>query len=155
MGSGSGSAAPARLTLNDRRMVADSFQSLDGDWSLSSPAISAPIIGRVPGDLISDLASAGLLPEPVFENNFLLNASLWNNYTWTYSRALQLSRETLRLAQRQPHDVPADDRVIPDFAIMLDSKLYLCDVMVAETLADSNLAVAARTGPACEECGDW
>ena len=88
---------PPRLTLNDRPIVGDSHTSLDGEWLLTSPALPSPITGRVPGDLISDLFHASLLPEPLFENNFLVNASLWNNNTFTYTTNLTLSAAQMAL----------------------------------------------------------
>ena len=43
--------------------------------------------------------------------------------------------------------MPAAGRTITDLLIYLGGKLFLCDVTVADTLADSNLATAA-SGPA-------
>ena len=86
-------SSPQPLTLNDRPILASRHTSLDGLWSLTSPTHSLPNGGRVPGDLISDLVSAGLLPEPLYENNFLLNASLWNDNVWTYTRNVTLTSE--------------------------------------------------------------
>ena len=37
----------------------------------------------VPGDLLTDLQSAGQIGDPLYEKNFL-NASLWSAHTWTY-----------------------------------------------------------------------
>ena len=39
-------------------------------------------------------------------------------------------RDGAGLAQQQPHNLHAADRLIPDLTIMLDNKLYLCDVTV-------------------------
>ena len=83
--------SPPPLTLHDPPIIARAHTSLDGLWSLHSRALLLPAGGRVPGDLISDLVAASLLPEPLFENNFLLNASLWNDDVWTYSRNVSLS----------------------------------------------------------------
>jgi hypothetical protein len=41
----------------------------------------------VPGDLLTDLETAGLIDDPLFEFNFK-NATLWANYTWIYSTPL-------------------------------------------------------------------
>ena len=54
----------------------------------------AAIKGTVPGDLITDLQVAGLIPEPYFENNFL-NASLWNDNTWVYTTSFTLTEMEL------------------------------------------------------------
>lgn len=47
------------------------------------------INGTVPGDLITDLEAAGLIGDPLFENNFL-NSSLWSEYLWTYTKTFEL-----------------------------------------------------------------
>ena len=47
-------------------------------------------------------------------------------------------------AYRQPHNLPSAGRLIPDLVIYLGNKTFLCDVTVADTLADSNLDTAAR-----------
>lgn len=54
----------------------------------------ASIKGTVPGDLITDLQVAGLIPEPYFENNFR-NASLWNDNTWVYTTSFALTETEL------------------------------------------------------------
>ena len=38
--------------------------------------------------------TAGLIPEPYFENNFL-NSSLWNDNEWTYSKTFTMSEGAL------------------------------------------------------------
>ena len=48
---------------------------------------------------------------------------------------------------RQQRGLPAAGRTIPDLLIHMNGQVFLCDVTVADTLADSNLATAA-TGPA-------
>ena len=98
--------SPQPLTLNDRPIIAGNHTSLDGYWTLSSPSHSLGNVGRVPGDLISDLVAAGLLPEPLYENNFLVNASLWNDQTWTYTRQVALSAQQVqRLRSGEGGDV--------------------------------------------------
>ena len=87
------------LTLRDRPIIAGRHLSLDGDWNLSSRFHLLGNGGRVPGDLISDLVSAGLLPDPIYENNFLLNASLWNDEIWTYSRNVPLTAQQVARLQ--------------------------------------------------------
>jgi len=56
-------------------------------------------------------------------------------------------RDGVGIAYRQQHNLPAAARTIPDLVIHLGNKTYLCDVTVADTLADSNLAIAS-SGPA-------
>ena len=89
-------SAPLPLTLADRAIIAGRHSSLDGLWRLSSGAFLFPQGGRVPGDLVSDLVAVGLLAEPLFENDFLLNASLWNNQSWTYARSVSLTAQQLQ-----------------------------------------------------------
>ena len=45
------------------------------------------IAGSVPGDLLTDLQNAGVIPDPLFEDNFLTNASVWADSVWTYSKS--------------------------------------------------------------------
>jgi hypothetical protein len=47
-------------------------------------------------------------------------------------------------AYRQPRNLPRAGRLVPDLVIYLDNKAYLCDVSVADNLADTNLKAAAR-----------
>ena len=60
------------------------------------PPPPVAISGTVPGDLISDLEAAGLIGDPLFENNFL-NASLWDaqpdtgTNVWSYSKTFTLA----------------------------------------------------------------
>ena len=56
-------------------------------------------------------------------------------------------RDGVGQAERQQRGLPAAGRTIPDLLIHMNGQVFLCDVTVADTLADSNLATAA-TGPA-------
>ena len=47
------------------------------------PPLALEIPAVVPGDLLTDLQSAELIGDPLYEKNFL-NASLWSAHTWTY-----------------------------------------------------------------------
>lgn len=55
-------------------------------------------------------------------------------------------RDGVGLAWRQPRGLPEAARTVPDLIIYLDNRPFLCDVTVADTLADSNLAVS-KLGP--------
>ena len=68
--------------LVDDPIEADSITYLDGDWKASSSS-GLSMAGSVPGDVLTDLQAAGLIGDPLYELNFL-NASIWNNNTWTY-----------------------------------------------------------------------
>ena len=57
-------------------------------------------------------------------------------------------RDGIGLAYRQQHGLPDADRTIPDLVIHLDAKLFLCDVVVSDTLAKINLPCSKR-GPGC------
>ena len=124
---------PSRLTLNDRPIVADSYASLDGEWTVTSPALAQPISGRVPGDLISDLARASLLPEPAFENNFLVNASLWNNNTFTYTTPLTLSSS--QLEQLQSADAAEGDVWLVFDGIKMGANILVNGVQLGQSLS--------------------
>ena len=78
--------------------------------------------------------------------------------TLTKARRGQLLHDAVRdgvgQAERQQRGLPAAGRTIPDHP--QNGKVFLCDVTVADTLADSNLATAAtglRTGQAGEGGG--
>lgn len=43
------------------------------------------IAANVPGDLLSDLYKAGQIENPYYEDNWLVNSSLWNDNVWTYT----------------------------------------------------------------------
>eukprot|EP00729_Bicosta_minor_P029884 gene29884-4514_t len=47
----------------------------------SPPAFT--IKAKVPGDLITDLQTAALVGDPLYELNFK-NATMWDSYVWTY-----------------------------------------------------------------------
>ena len=68
----------------DRYVAAAAIQSLDGEWNASLPSASLALRASVPGDLISDLERAGLVPDPLVDVNFQDNASvaLWNASGW-------------------------------------------------------------------------
>ena len=53
-------------------------------------------------------------------------------------------RDGVGQAYRQEHNLPAAERTIPDLLISLDNKMFLCDVTVVDTLANTNLATAGR-----------
>ena len=55
-------------------------------------------------------------------------------------------RDGVGLAYRQQHGLPAAERTVPDLLIYLDNQAFLCDVTVADTLADGNLS-HSKLGP--------
>lgn len=50
----------------------------------AAPSDRVTIPAKVPGDLISDLYAAGKIGNPLYEINWLINSSLWNDNAWTY-----------------------------------------------------------------------
>ena len=56
-------------------------------------------------------------------------------------------RDGVGHAERQQRGLPAAGRTVPDLLIHMNNEVFLCDVTVTDTLADSNLATAA-SGPA-------
>lgn len=78
-------------------------QYLDGaDWIVSNPDSSIVVGGAVPGDLITDLQNAGVIADPLHEQNFLpppgatpgpgapYGRPVWDNQTWTYTLTFDL-----------------------------------------------------------------
>jgi beta-mannosidase len=67
--------------LVDDPIAAASLLRLDGSWVAELMQATGPVItlpaATVPGDLITDLQSAGLVRDPLYELNFK-NASLWD-----------------------------------------------------------------------------
>ena len=86
--------------LIDNPIIGDSITYLDGtDWIATTDINNDPnthikIPATVPGDLITDLYNAQLLEDPIYEQNWLMNTTLWNNNTWIYSKIFQISETT-------------------------------------------------------------
>ena len=92
------------LGLRADPIVGTSTQYLDGsDWmATSSPqdqAVKDPAVqdqavisvpATVPGDLITDLERAGIIGDPLFEQNFLNGSSTWNLPQWRYTKSFKL-----------------------------------------------------------------
>lgn len=55
---------------------------------------SIVVPASVPGDLLTDLQTAGEIGDPLYELNWL-NSSLWEEPVWTYSTEFQLEHQTL------------------------------------------------------------
>jgi beta-galactosidase/beta-glucuronidase len=73
--------------LVDNPIVGSSTTYLDGKWKLSSGSVT--IDAQVPGDLLTDLQTANLIGDPLYELNFL-NATEWNK-DWDYTTTFSLS----------------------------------------------------------------
>jgi beta-mannosidase len=87
-------AASDRVALRDAPIAAQSVRYLDGRWTASTSGdpergvLPDTIEATVPGDIISDLFSAGRIGNPLFELNFK-NHTLWD-LDWTYSTTFDL-----------------------------------------------------------------
>jgi hypothetical protein len=82
--------AALATSLVDNPIVADEITYLDSGWTASTPGTSSLRIGAttiaasVPGDIITDLQTAGLIGDPLVELNFLNESAAWTNTTWIY-----------------------------------------------------------------------
>ena len=80
------------LVAPDDPIVGSSLYYLDSSptnlWKAStiihSTMSNVTLPAQVPGDLLSDLKTAGMIDEPYYEVNFI-NSSLWDDNVWTYS----------------------------------------------------------------------
>ena len=72
--------------VNDMPLGANAIMYLDGeDWTATpSSTPTSPILARVPGDLISDLANAGIIQSPWLDLTWRVEAGRWDLDTWTY-----------------------------------------------------------------------
>ena len=70
----------------DAPIAADALLSLDGAaWTAQSSAGGAAIAAAVPGDVVSDLAAAGVIREPWLDLTWRDEAGRWDLAAWTYS----------------------------------------------------------------------
>ena len=75
----------------------DTFAGINWTVSRSDDTLTIPAL--VPGDLISDLAAADVLNDPIFELTFL--DGVWDDLPWIYSSNFSLSPQ---IAAMQPGD---------------------------------------------------
>lgn len=76
-------SAPPRTSAGHLPIAASATLSLDGAWSAQSSASSIP--AAVPGDVISDLASAGVIASPWLDLTWRVEAARWDLDAWVYS----------------------------------------------------------------------
>lgn len=80
--------------LRDAPVVGRSTVLLDGTWVWrASEGSDVSVPAAVPGDLLTDLQTAGAIADPLTDSNFL-NASLWNDPVWTVSRTFATPADT-------------------------------------------------------------
>ena len=93
-----------------------------GDSScLEAPPVLA-IPSKVPGDLITDLQTAGLVGDPLYELNFR-NSSLWDGYDWTFTTTIDVAADRLdRLAANGGSHVLVFDGVKMGANVVLNGK---------------------------------
>lgn len=91
-------ATAAASGLVDHPIAGDSIVYLDGSgWTANTPTVGPSgltIPASVPGDLITDLFNAKVIPEPLFELNWK-NASIWTDNVWTYSTTFTANADQL------------------------------------------------------------
>ena len=76
--------------LVDDPISGASVAFLDSEtWTADAPGVGV-IRATVPGDLITDLQTAGLIGDPLYELNWL-NSSIWDAHVWTFRRSFALS----------------------------------------------------------------
>ena len=121
------------LTLADPAIATDGpIVSLDDStWSASAPSLNLEIAGNVPGDLITDLFLAGVIPEPLYEQNWL-NASIWNDHTWYYNHSVSLSAMQYAMLG---NDSDGFDLLLTFDGIKMGADIYMNDVRVGQALA--------------------
>ena len=85
LGDQPGTVAPAPLPS----LAAQRVLSLDGEWELRSSGGHHGLTGSVPGDLITDLETARVVQDPLYELGWLNNnteaAPPWTAHVWTYT----------------------------------------------------------------------
>eukprot|EP01126_Amoeba_proteus_P030934 TRINITY_DN3046_c0_g2_i4.p1 TRINITY_DN3046_c0_g2~~TRINITY_DN3046_c0_g2_i4.p1 ORF type:complete len:906 (+),score=164.89 TRINITY_DN3046_c0_g2_i4:153-2870(+) len=69
--------------LRDDPIVGDSVYYLDGNWTLSDGDETYTAV--VPGDIITDLQRAGLIGDPLYDQNWLKYSDVWTLSSWDYS----------------------------------------------------------------------
>mgnify|MGYP001425052932 CR=1 FL=1 len=97
----------------------------------STSQFSLTIPASVPGDLLTDLQTAGQISDPLREKNFL-NSSIWQSHVWTYAHKFSLSPSVLR-------DVTSGGRVLLVFDGIKMGATIALDGVVLGTAADQFL----------------
>ena len=78
-------AALACRLVHGSWLAADSAQSLDSTLWTASSSDGTVISASVPGDVISDLSAAGVIPPPFLDLTWREQAGRWDLATWTFS----------------------------------------------------------------------
>ena len=123
--------APAQVTLDDPPILGETHTPLSGEWTASSPSQRLTMAASVPGDLITDLFRASIIPEPLYEVNWL-NASIWNDHTWYYNRSLDLSSAQYDLITAKGG---AGDILLVFDGIKMGANILLNNVRIGQALA--------------------
>jgi hypothetical protein len=84
----SAAAVAAVAFAGEARIAGDALLLLDGTWTATSDAVgAAPVPALVPGDLISDLARAGVIDDPWHNLTWRVEAGRWDLAAWNVSRS--------------------------------------------------------------------
>ena len=120
------------LTLDDPRIPGTITELSGSQWTASSPSQGLSMPARVPGDVISDLFRAGVIPEPLYELNWIRNASLWNDHLWAYNRTHVVDARVVARLQ----DSSADDDLLLVFdGIKMGADIYSNGVWIGRSIA--------------------
>ena len=121
------------LTLADPAIATDGpvISLDDSTWSASAPSLGLDIAGNVPGDLITDLFLAGVIPEPLYELNWL-NASIWNDNVWYYNHSVSLSAMQYSMLGNASDGF---DLLLTFDGIKMGADILMNDVKIGQALA--------------------
>ena len=120
------------LTLDDPRIPGTIIELSGSQWTASSPSQGLTMPARVPGDVISDLFRAGVIPEPLYELNWIHNASIWNDHLWTYNRTHAVDARVVASLQDSSTD---DDLLLVFDGIKMGADIYSNGVWIGRSIA--------------------
>jgi beta-galactosidase/beta-glucuronidase len=69
----------------------------DGHWSWVRADDGFTIPASVPGDVVTDLERAGVIEDPLLDDNFIRDAPTWNR-TWTLRTSFRVDSDAARIA---------------------------------------------------------
>ena len=75
---------------------------------------------------------SGVIPEPLYELNWIRNASLWNDHIWTYNRTHSVPAERVA-SLRDPSR--SDDLLLVFDGIKMGADIYVNGVWIARSIA--------------------
>ena len=120
------------LTLDDPRIPGTIEDLSDSQWTATAPSLGLTMPATVPGDVITDLFHAGVIPEPLYELNWLDNRTLWNDHAWLYNRTHEVS--AARVASLK-NARSSDDLLLVFDGIKMGADIYVNNVWIGRSLA--------------------